>query len=188
MGDKSKRCFGTGTALYEKYHDEEWGVPTYDDLQLFEMLSLECAQAGLSWETILKKREGYRRLFHQFVPNVVAKMTDQELEKILKNPAIVRHCKKIFSVRVNAQVVLRIQKECGSFAAYLWGFVDHQPVLHHFETVEEVPCHLPISDALANDLKKRGMLFMGTKIAYAFMQAAGLVNDHVAHCWRFIER
>jgi DNA-3-methyladenine glycosylase I len=182
MRSKNQRCFGTGKEFYEKYHDEEWGIPVHDDRLLFEMLCLEGAQAGLSWETILKRREGYRSLFHHFDPKIVAKMTDSELEEALKNPAIIRNRRKVFSVRENATVVLRIQEEFGSFDAYLWKFVNYEPIIHHFETSEEVPSHSTTSDELSKDLKRRGMVFVGTTIIYAFMQAVGLVNDHLNTC------
>lgn len=182
MGSENQRCFGTGKEFYEKYHDEEWGVPVHDDRQLFEMLCLEGAQAGLSWETVLKRREGYRRLFHYFDPNKVVKMTDEELEVILKDPAIIRNRLKVMSVRKNASVVLMIQKEFGSFDAYLWKFVKGMPIVNHFETIDELPTHSVVSDALSKDLRKRGMSFVGTTIIYAFMQAVGMVNDHLIHC------
>lgn len=177
-----QRCFGTGKAFYEKYHDDEWGIPIHDDRCLFEMLCLEGAQAGLSWETILKRREGYRRLFHKFKPEIVAKMTDSELEEVLKDPTIIRNRRKIFSVRENARVVLEIQVEFGSLDAYLWKFVSDTPIMNHFETIDQVPSHSPISNELSKDLKKRGMIFVGTTIIYAFMQAVGMVNDHLIKC------
>lgn len=182
MGSEKERCFGTGKEFYEKYHDEEWGIPVHDDRYLFEMLCLEGAQAGLSWETILKRREGYRSLFHQFKPEIVAKMSDRKLEEVLKDPAIIRNRLKVFSVRKNARVVLKIQEEFGSFDAYLWKFVNGMPIMNHFETIDEVPSHSPISNELSKDLKRRGMLFVGTTIIYAFMQAVGMVNDHLIKC------
>lgn len=182
MESHNQRCFGTGKEFYEKYHDLEWGVPVHDDRHLFEMLCLEGAQAGLSWETILKRREGYRHLFHQFNPKIVAKMSDSELEEILKNPAIIRNRRKVFSVRENAKIFLQIQKEFGTFDAYLWKFVNHNPIVNHFEKMKEIPSHTDISDALSKDLKKRGMLFVGSTIIYAFMQAVGMVNDHLIKC------
>ncbi len=177
-----KRCFGTGKPLYERYHDEEWGVPVHEDRHLFEMLSLEGAQAGLSWELILNRREGYRRVFHQFEPQAVSEMSDAELEAACNNPAIIRNRRKIFSVRVNAEVFLKIQKEFGTFDHYVWGYVNHTPTLSHFEKLEDVPCFSKVSDALAKDLKMRGMSFVGTKIIYSFMQAVGMVNDHLVSC------
>jgi DNA-3-methyladenine glycosylase I len=182
MERDSQRCFGTGKELYEKYHDDEWGIPIHDDRRLFEMLCLEGAQAGLSWETILKRREGYRRLFHQFKPESVAEMTDSELEEVLKDPAIIRNRRKVLSVRENAHVVLELQTEFGSFDTYLWKFVNDTPIVNHFETIDQVPCHSPISNELSKDLKKRGMSFVGTTIMYAFMQAVGMVNDHLIKC------
>ena len=182
MENDHQRCFGTGKEFYEKYHDEEWGIPVHDDQHLFEMLCLEGAQAGLSWETILKRREGYRRLFHQFIPEIVAQMTDSELEEALKDPAIIRNRRKVFSVRENARIVLEIQSESGSLDAYLWKFVNNTPIINHIETIDQMPSHSPISDELSKDLKKRGMLFVGTTIIYAFMQAIGMVNDHLITC------
>lgn len=182
MAPTAERCFGTGKPFYEHYHDEEWGVPVYDDQHLFEMLTLEGAQAGLSWETILKRREGYRRLFHQFNLERIVKMTDDELEEILTNPDIIRNRLKVFSVRQNAQVALEIQKEFGSLSHYFWSFVEHKPFINHFKTFKEVPAHTEISDRLSKDLKKRGMTFVGSTIIYAFMQAVGMVNDHLLTC------
>ncbi|MEM1283062.1 MAG: DNA-3-methyladenine glycosylase I [Chlamydiota bacterium] len=182
MNSETFRCFGTGKKFYEEYHDHEWGVPVHDDRHLFEMLSLEGAQAGLNWETILKRREGYRRLFHNFEPKIVAKMTDKQLEKLLKDPAIIRNRLKVFSVRTNAKVFLEIQKEFGSFDSYLWKFVDDKPILNKWKTIKQVPAHTQLSDKLSKDLKKRGMSFVGTTIMYAFMQAVGMVNDHLIDC------
>ncbi len=182
MRSDNQRCFGTGKEFYEKYHDEEWGVPVHDDRLLFEMLCLEGAQAGLSWETILKRRDGYRYLFHLFEPEIVAKMTDNELEKLLKDPRIIRNRQKVFSVRKNAKVVLKIQEEFGSLNAYLWSFVDNKPIINHFEKIDEIPSSSAISHELSKDLKRRGMSFVGTTIIYAFMQAVGIVNDHLIKC------
>ncbi len=181
------RCFGNqpGHETYANYHDHEWGIPVYDDQKLFEMLILEGAQAGLNWETVLKKREGYRQAFYQFKPDLVADMTDDELENLRQNPKIIRNRLKILSARNNAQVFLQIQKSFGSFASYLWQFVDGQPIINHWQTAEEVPTTTPISDAIAKDLKKRGMSFVGSTIIYAYMQAVGLVNDHLTSCWRY---
>lgn len=181
------RCFGNqpGHETYASYHDHEWGIPVYDDQKLFEMLILEGAQAGLNWETVLNKREGYRQAFYQFNPNLVAKMTDDELENLRQNPKIIRNRLKIVSARNNAQVFLQIQKSFGSFASYIWQFVDGQPIINHWQKAEEVPKTTPISDAIAKDLKKRGMSFVGSTIIYAYMQAVGLVNDHLTSCWRY---
>lgn len=180
-----KRCFGgkPGQDLYAHYHDEEWGIPVHDDKRLFEMLILEGAQAGLSWETILKRREGYRQAFYHFDPLKVASMSDQELDALLQNDKIIRNRLKIYAVRRNAQVFLKIQNEFGSFDRYVWKFVGGKPLINHWQRFEEVPVTTPESDALSKDLKKRGMTFVGSTIIYAYMQAVGLVNDHLADCW-----
>jgi DNA-3-methyladenine glycosylase I len=181
---KNKRCFGDGPGkeFYAEYHDKEWGVPVHDDRHLFEMLTLEGAQAGLSWETILKKRAGYRKAFHNFDPARVAKMKDSELEALVKNPEIVRHPRKIQSVRQNARVFLEIQSEFGSFDRYVWQFVDGKPIIGRWKSLKQIPCETPESKALSKDLKKRGMVFVGPSIIYAFMQAVGMANDHIVGC------
>ncbi len=185
--DGKKRCFGNkpGQEFYADYHDNEWGIPVRDDRKLFEMLILEGAQAGLSWETILRKRQGYRKAFHDFDVEKVAVMTDEELERLRENPEIVRNRLKIYATRKNANVFLEIQKEFGSFDAYVWQFVGGQPIVNRWQTFEEVPVKTPESDALSKDLKKRGMTFVGSTIIYAFMQAVGMVNDHLVECWCF---
>lgn len=182
--DGKARCFGgaVGKELYADYHDNEWGIPKHDDQVLFEMLLLEGAQAGLSWETILKKREGYRAAFHGFDPVKVAAMTDEDLQECLQNPAIVRNKLKVNAARKNAIAFLKIQEEFGSFDAYLWAYVDNKPIINHF-TREDLPATTEISEALSKDLKKRGMTFVGPTIMYALMQSVGLVNDHVEGCW-----
>lgn len=180
-----KRCFGEapGKEFYAEYHDKEWGIPVHEDRLLFEMLILEGAQAGLSWETILKRREGYRKAFHQFDPLTVSKMTDQELESLREEPNIIRNRLKIYAARQNARVFLEIQKEFGSFDRYLWNFVNGRAIVTRRKRLEEIPPSTPISDTLSKDLKKRGMTFVGSTIIYAFMQAVGLVDDHLADCW-----
>lgn len=180
------RCgwVGTGKPFYEHYHDTEWGVPVHDDGVHFEMLILEGAQAGLSWETILKRREGYRRAFKNFDPVKVAAMTDAELEAQLSNPDIIRNRLKVFAARKNARVFLAIQKEFGSFDNYVWRFVGGTPIVNHPKTLKDIPVTSAESDALSKDLKKRGMSFVGSTIIYAHMQATGLVNDHVVGCFR----
>ncbi|MGV8948262.1 MAG: DNA-3-methyladenine glycosylase I [Candidatus Paracaedibacter sp.] len=185
--DGKKRCFGykPGQEFYTKYHDEEWGVPSHDDQHLFEMLILEGAQAGLSWETILKRREGYRRAFHNFDVIKVAAMTDEALEALRDNPEIIRNRLKIYATRKNARVFLDIQKEYGTFDAYLWGFVNGQPMVNHRQRFQDVPTSTAVSDALSKDLKKRGMTFVGSTIIYAYCQAIGMVNDHLTDCWRY---
>ena len=183
--DSKIRCFGgdLGKEFYADYHDHEWGIPSHDDQHLFEMLILEGAQAGLSWETILKKREGYRSAFHRFNPAKVASMSDDELEDLRQNPEIIRNRLKIFGTRQNARVFLKIQQEFRSFDRYLWKFVNGEPILNHWHRFEEVPAQTPTSDALSRDLKKRGMTFVGSTIIYAYMQAIGMVNDHLTTCW-----
>ncbi len=168
---------------YAHYHDTEWGVPVHDDRTLFEMLILEGAQAGLSWYTILKRREGYRHAFKQFDASKCAKLTDNELEMILATGDIIRNRLKVFSVRKNAISFLAIQKEFGSFDAYLWRFVGGAQHVNHRRTLKDVPAQTAISDAISKDLKKRRMSFVGSTIIYAYMQAVGLVNDHVADCY-----
>ena len=182
--DGKKRCFGgaVGKELYADYHDNEWGIPKHDDQELFEMLILEGAQAGLSWETILNKREGYRAAFHNFDPVKVAAMTDEDLQERLEDPGIVRNKLKVNAARKNAVAYLKIQKEFGSFDAYLWAYVDNKPVINNFKR-KDLPASTEISEALSKDLKKRGMTFVGPTIMYAFMQSTGLVNDHVEGCW-----
>lgn len=183
--DGKKRCFGgePGKEFYADYHDNEWGIPAHDDKHLFEMLVLEGSQAGLSWETILKKRKGYRKAFHQFDPTKVASMRDGELESLRQNPEIIRNRLKIYAARQNAQVFLKIQKDFGSFDHYVWKFVNGKPILNRWKNFQDVPATTQESDALSKDLKKRGMTFVGSTIIYAYMQAVGMVNDHLVDCW-----
>jgi DNA-3-methyladenine glycosylase I len=183
--DGKKRCFGnkSGQEFYAKYHDEEWGIPVHDDRLLFEMLILEGAQAGLSWETVLKKRAAYRVAFHNFVAEKLAAISDAELEMQMHNSQIIRNRLKIFSVRKNARIFLEIQKEFGSFDKYLWRFVDFLPIKGKWEKFGDVPIKTKESDALSRDLKKRGMTFVGSTIIYAYMQAIGMVNDHLQECF-----
>lgn len=181
-----KRCFGglPGKEFYAKYHDEEWGVPEHSDKKLFEFLILEGAQAGLSWELILKRREGYRRAFHGFDPIKVAAMTDDELEDLLDNEEIIRNKLKIFGARQNARVFLEIQKEFKSFDNYLWGYAGGKQMINHWRSLKEMPCVSPMSEAISKDLKRRGMTFVGSKIIYSFLQAVGVVDDHLVDCWK----
>ena len=183
--DGKKRCFGNkpGQEFYADYHDNEWGIPVHDDRKLFEMLILEGAQAGLSWETILRKREGYRNAFHNFDVSKVAAMTDEALEAQRGNAEIVRNKLKIFSTRKNAQVFLAIQQEFETFASYVWEFVDGKQIVGSWKSFSDVPVTTPESDRLSKDLKKRGMSFVGSTIIYAYMQAVGMVNDHLEDCW-----
>lgn len=173
-----------GKPDYARYHDTEWGVPVHDDRRHFEMLILEGAQAGLSWYTILKRREGYRAAFRDFDPALVARMTDAELEDALANGDIIRNRLKVFSTRRNALAFLAIQREFGSFDRYVWAFVGGRPMIRRPATVGDVPARSRESDLLSKDLKKRGMNFVGSTIMYAYMQAVGLVDDHTAGCFR----
>jgi DNA-3-methyladenine glycosylase I len=173
--------------LYVAYHDEEWGVPVRDDRGLYELLVLEGAQAGLSWATILHKREGYRRLFAGFDPDAVVRFDGRRIEKLLADPAIVRNRLKVESAVENARRVLEVQAELGSLAALLWGAVDGEPVVNRWTTVADIPAETDASRALSKELKRRGFRFVGPTVCYAFMQAAGLVNDHVVSCFRHRE-
>jgi DNA-3-methyladenine glycosylase I len=173
-----------GKPDYAHYHDTEWGVPVHEDQKLFEMLILEGAQAGLSWYTILKRRDGYRKAFKNFDPRKVARMTDQQLEDVLATGNIIRNRLKVFATRKNAEVFLALQKEFGSFDAYLWRFVGGKPKVNRPQTLKDIPESTPESDTLSKDLKKRGMSFVGSSIIYAYMQAVGLVNDHVRGCFK----
>ncbi len=183
--DGKKRCFGgkPGHDQYAHYHDTEWGIPSHDDRHLFEMLILEGAQAGLSWETVLKKREGYRQAFFDFEVAKVAAMSDSELEALQSNPQIIRNRLKIKATRQNALVFTKIQTEFGSFDRYLWAFVEGKPIQNHWQRAEDIPITTPTSDLISKDLKNRGMTFVGSTIIYAYMQAVGLVNDHLTECW-----
>ncbi len=167
-----------------EYHDKEWGVPVYDDRLIFEFLSLEAAQAGLSWHTVLKKRENYRKAFENFEPGKVAKFNQTKIEKLLQNPGIIRNRLKIESTVNNALRFLEVQKEFGSFSKYIWGFVGSKPRINAVRKLADYPAVSPDSDALSKDLKKRGFKFLGSTICYAHMQATGLVNDHSLDCFR----
>ena len=182
--DETPRCFGSRSKLYARYHDTEWGVPVHDDRTLFEMLILEGAHAGLSWETILNKRERYRDVYHGFDVERVAAMSDGELSTALQNPAIVRHRQKVPAARTNARVFLEMQDECGTFADWLWGHVDGTPIRGDWEEVTDIPAVTPLAEDISKDLKRRGMTFVGPTIIYAYLQAVGVVNDHCRGCWK----
>ncbi len=186
MTKKTKRCqWAQDTSLkYIEYHDTEWGVPVFDDRVQFEFLILEGAQAGLSWSTILNKREGYRKLFADFDVEKVARFTPKRIAKILLDPAVVRNRLKVESAVSNAKAFIAVQQEFGSFSKYIWGFVDGKPIQNRFKKDSDIPATSAESDALSNDLKKRGFKFVGSTIMYAHMQATGLVNDHVTSCFR----
>lgn len=182
------RCAWAGNdPLYLAYHDLEWGVPVHDDHQLFEFLILEGAQAGLSWLTILLKRDAYRSAFAGFDPEIVARFDGAKVAELLANPGIVRNRLKVESTITNARAFLAIQEEFGSFAAYQWRFVDNRPIRNGWKSMQEVPAFTPISDAMSRDLKKRGFRFVGSTICYAHMQAVGMVNDHTVDCFRWRE-
>jgi len=183
-----KRCeWSTSTENYINYHDEEWGVPLYDDQLLFEFLILEGAQAGLSWLTILNKREGYRKAFSNFDVRKVARFTPEKIKKLILNKNIVRNKLKINSTVINAKCFIAIQKEYGSFKNYIWGFVNHKPLQNKWKTLADIPSSTDLSEKISKDLKKRGFKFVGSTIVYAFMQATGMVNDHVISCFRYKE-
>jgi len=183
--DGKTRCGWARTPLGIAYHDREWGVPVHDDHTLFEFLILEGAQAGLSWETILKKREGYRAAFGEFDPERVARFTPARIEKLLADPSIVRNRLKVESAVRNAKAFQLVQREHGTFAGYLWEFVGGAPQVNRWRTLREVPARTPKSDALSKDLARRGFKFVGSTICYAFMQAVGIVNDHTLDCFRY---
>lgn len=182
------RCGWAGSdPIYVHYHDTEWGVPVTDDQKLFEFLILEGAQAGLSWLTVLKKRENYREAFANFDAQKVARFTPQRIEKLLLNPGIIRNRLKVSSAVRNAQAFLKVQDEFGSFAKYNWSFVNGETIINARKTLKELPAKTDISDAYSKDLKKRGFNFVGSTIMYAHMQAVGMVNDHLVSCFRYTE-
>jgi DNA-3-methyladenine glycosylase I len=184
-----KRCTWVDpeNKIYLEYHDEEWGVPVHDDRKLFEMLILEGVQAGLSWETVLKKRQNYRRVFDGFEPQKVAQYDEKKQTELLQNKGIIRNRLKIKSAIQNAGVFLEIQKEFGSFDSYIWNFVYDKQVQNRFNSIKELPAKTELSDIISKDLKKRGMNFVGPTIIYAFMQAVGIVNDHEISCFRYLQ-
>ena len=183
--DAKTRCAWARTPLGMAYHDQEWGVPVHDDRTLFEFLILEGAQAGLSWETILRKRDGYRSAFAEFDPERVARFTTARMERLLADPAIVRNRLKIQSALSNAKAFQLVQREFGSFDAYLWGLAGGAPLVNRWHTLREVPARTPASDALSKELSRRGFKFVGSTIMYAFMQSVGLVDDHLPGCFRY---
>ena len=181
-----KRCSWAGdNPIYVAYHDEEWGVPVFDDRLLFEFLVLEGMQAGLSWLTILKKRDNFRKAFADFDPAKVARFTDKRVEKLMLDAGIIRNRAKINATVANAKVFLKIQKEYGSFADYIWGFVDGKPLVNACKSMGDIPAKTEESEAISKDLKKRGCNFVGPTIIYAHMQATGMVNDHTVDCFRY---
>lgn len=185
MKTNIRRCQWAGDdPLYQKYHDEEWGIPSYDDRHLFEMLILEGAQAGLSWITILRKRENYRQAFDQFDPEKIARYNARKIESLLKNEGIIRNRLKIEATITNAKMYLDVLDNAGSFSDFIWQFVGGKPIVNHWRTLKDVPATTPQSDRMSKELKKRGFKFVGPTICYAFMQAVGMVNDHTVDCFR----
>ena len=184
INSKKNRCIWCGNdPLYVKYHDEEWGKPVYDDHTLFEFLILESAQAGLSWITILRKRENYRKAFANFDVQKVAKFTDSDIERLLNDEGIIRNRLKISSSIKNAKLLIEIQKEFGSFSEFIWGYLpDKKPIINNLSDHKSMPARTEISDRISSDMKKRGFKFFGTTICYAFMQATGMINDHIQGC------
>lgn len=183
-----KRCeWGNKSELYKKYHDQDWGVPLHDDTRLFEFLILEGAQAGLSWETILKKRDGYIDAFDQFDAEKISKYSDTKIETLLQNPNIIRNRLKVNSTVLNAKLFLDVQKEFGSFDTYIWQFTNGKTIQNSVRKMSDLPANTSESDAMSKNLKKRGFKFIGSTICYAFMQATGMVNDHKIDCFRYRE-
>jgi DNA-3-methyladenine glycosylase I len=181
--NKIKRCEWCGNdPLYIQYHDEEWGKPVFDDETLFEFLILEGFQAGLSWITILRKRENFRKAFDNFDFNKIARYDENDFNRLMQNEGIIRNRLKIKAAVTNAQAFLKVRQEFGSFSKYIWEFVEGKPVVNHFKSLQEIPASTPLSDKISKDLKKRGFKFVGSTIVYAHMQATGMVNDHVIWC------
>lgn len=188
MNTNLNRCPWVGqNETMIRYHDEEWGVPVHDDMKLFEFIVLDSFQAGLSWAIILNKREGFREAFAHFQPEKVAAFTEEKINELILNPAIIRNKLKIRSTVTNAQAFLDIQKEYGNFDKFIWQFTDGETIRNKWETEAEIPTHSPESDAMSTELKKHGFKFVGTTICYAFMQAAGMINDHLVDCFRYTE-
>jgi DNA-3-methyladenine glycosylase I len=183
MEDKIRCNWCLSSDLYKEYHDNEWGKPVYDDATLFEFLILETFQAGLSWITILNKRENFRKAFDNFDYKKIARYNDDKILDLLQDAGIIRNKLKVYSAVTNAQAFIKIQEEFGSFSKYIWNFVDGKPIINNPQSLKEVPATTPLSDIISKDLKKRGFKFVGSTIIYAHMQATGMVNDHVASCW-----
>lgn len=182
------RCEWAGNdPLYQNYHDLEWGIPVHDDQKLFEMLTLEGAQAGLSWITILRKRENYRKAFDNFDANKISLYNENKFQDLMNNAGIIRNKLKIRSAISNAKLFLDIKKEYGSFDKFIWGFVNHEPIMNSWKKLSEIPAQTPESEVLSKDLKKRGFKFVGPTICYALMQSIGMVNDHTTNCFRYRE-
>jgi DNA-3-methyladenine glycosylase I len=182
--DKNRCKWCVGIPIYEAYHDHEWGVPVYDDQKLFEFLILETFQAGLSWITILKKRENFRAAFDQFDYQKIALYNERKVKNLLQDAGIIRNQLKVHATITNAIAFMEVQKEFGSFSKYIWHFTDGKPIINHPQTMKDITSTTPLSDAISKDLKKRGFKFVGSTVVYAHMQATGMVDDHVADCWK----
>lgn len=184
-----KRCdWVNDDPLYIHYHDHEWGVPLYDDRKLFELLNLEGMQAGLSWYTILKKREHYRKVFDQFNPEIIASYDEQKIQQLMQDPGIIRNKLKIEAIIANAKAYLQLKSVYGSFSEFLWGFVDGKPIINHWEQVKDIPASTEISQMMSKALKKHGFKFVGPTICYAFMQSSGMVFDHITSCFCYEQK
>jgi len=183
MQEKIRCGWCLSSDLYKEYHDQEWGTPVYDDATLFEFLILETFQAGLSWITILNKRENFRKAFDQFDYRKIAQYSDDKIQELLQDAGIIRNKLKVYSAVTNAQAFIKIQEEFGSFSKYIWGFTNGKPIINNPKSLKDVPATTPLSDAISKDLKKRGFKFVGSTVIYAHMQATGMVNDHVEDCW-----
>ena len=187
MGIKIRCDWCLGDPLYESYHDIEWGVPVYDDDKLFEFLILETFQAGLSWITILRKRENFRKAFDNFDYQKISNYNQDKFDELLQDAGIIRNRLKIKATITNSQAFIRVQEEFGSFSNYIWGFVNGKPIKNEFKSLKDIPANTPLSDIISKDLKKRGFKFVGTTVIYAHMQATGMVNDHLTTCFRYNE-
>jgi DNA-3-methyladenine glycosylase I len=185
MMETKTRCgWCLSSDLYKEYHDNEWGTPVYDDATLFEFLILETFQAGLSWITILNKRENFRAAFDQFDYKIIAQYSEEKVQELLQNAGIIRHRLKIHSAISNAIAFMKVQEEFGSFSKYIWNFTNGKPIINSPKTLKEVPATTPLSDSISKDLKKRGFKFVGSTVIYAYLQATGIVNDHLTDCWK----
>lgn len=184
MEDKIRCKWCVGIDIYEKYHDEEWGVPVYDDQKLFEFLILETFQAGLSWITILKKRDNFKLAFDAFDYKKIALYTEDKIQELMLNAGIIRNQLKIRAAVSNAVAFMKVQEEFGTFSNYIWQFTDEKPIINNIQTLKDIPATTPLSDAISKDLKKRGFKFVGSTVVYAHMQATGMIDDHVADCWK----
>lgn len=184
MDHKTRCSWCEKDDLYRKYHDEEWGLPVFDDHKLFEYLLLETFQAGVSWHLILKKRENFRKAFLDFDYEQIAHFGDYEVQELMKDAGIIRNTLKIKSAISNAQAFIKVQEEFGTFSQYIWGFINHEPIVNHYNELSEVPAFTPLSEKICKDLKKRGFKFIGPTTMYAHMQATGMINDHLLSCWK----